>query len=112
MKCQAQTRQFRFQLTASIEIGKQTRHRATKRYVKDGFLPPTLLTRASLTVPDDRLLAIVEGIAGADPALTLQAIATRLEAKRERTPRGAIKWQPSSVRMLLDRARARGLLER
>lgn len=84
--------------------------RATKRYVRDGFLPDTLLGRAAPAPGDDRLLAIVAGIAGADPDLTLHAIAARLEAMRERTPRGAAKWQASSVRMLLGRARARGLL--
>lgn len=84
--------------------------RATRRYVKDGLLEPHLLTRARRTETDDRLLAIVAGIAGADPSITLQAIAARLEAMRERTPRGRSSWGASSVKMLLDRARARGLL--
>ena len=86
--------------------------RATKRYIRDGFLPQTLLGRAAPAPGDDRLLAIVAAIAGAAPDLTLHAIATRLEAMRERTPRGAVKWQASSVRMLLERARAQGLLTR
>lgn len=84
--------------------------RATKRYVKDGLLEPHLLSRARRTEADDRLLAIVAGIAGADPSITLQAIADRLEAMRERTPRGRSTWGTSSVKMLLDRARQRGLL--
>ncbi|TDL81681.1 recombinase family protein, partial [Meridianimarinicoccus aquatilis] len=45
------------------------------------------------------------------PDITLQAICTRLEGMRERTPRGRTKWQPSSVRMLLERAEKLGLLE-
>jgi hypothetical protein len=42
--------------------------------------------------------------------MTLQSIADRLEAMRERTPRGRSRWQPSSVRMLLERAKTQGLL--
>jgi DNA invertase Pin-like site-specific DNA recombinase len=84
--------------------------RAVKRYVADGFLDPTVLGRARPRNADDRLMAIVAGIAGADPSLTLQAIADRLEAMRERTPRGRTRWQPSSVRMLLERARKLGML--
>lgn len=84
--------------------------RAVRRYVRERLLDPHLLERAPPAPPDDRLLAIVAGIKGADPALTLQDICTRLEAMRERTPRGRTKWQPSSVRMLIDRARDRGML--
>jgi hypothetical protein len=78
--------------------------RAVNAYVRDGFLPPTVLDRAGRRETDDRLLAIVAAIKGADPGITLQAICTRLEAMRERTPRGRTSWQPSSVKMLLERA--------
>ena len=61
---------------------------------------------------DDRLPAIVAAIKGADPDITLQAICDRLEAMRERTPRGRTSWQSSSVKMLLDRAERLGLLDR
>ncbi|MDZ4096722.1 MAG: recombinase family protein [Paracoccaceae bacterium] len=84
--------------------------RAVKRYVRDGLLEQRLLERARRGPADDRLLAIVAGIAGAAPDMTLQAICTRLEAMHERTARGQARWQPSSVRMLLERARTRGLL--
>lgn len=67
--------------------------RAVNAYVRDGFLP-----------------AIVAAIRGADPDITLQAICDRLEAMRERTPRGRTHWQPSSVRMLLERAERLGLI--
>ena len=60
---------------------------------------------------DDRLPAIVAAIKGADPDITLQAICNRLEAMRERTPRGRTSWQPSSVKMLLERAERLGLLD-
>lgn len=74
--------------------------RAVKTYLRDGFLPETVLARA-----------IVAAIKDADPDITLQAICTRLEAMRERTPRGRTRWQPSSVRMLLERADRLGLLD-
>ena len=60
---------------------------------------------------DDRLPAIVAGIKGADPKITLQEICARLEKMRERTPRGRTNWQPSSVKMLLERAERLGLLQ-
>ena len=85
--------------------------RAVNAYVRDGFLPETVLARAGRRETDDRLPAIVAAIKGADPDITLQAICTRLEAMRERTPRGRTSWQPSSVKMLLERAERLGLLE-
>lgn len=84
--------------------------RAVRVYVRDGFLPETVLGRAPRRPADDRLLVIVAAIRGADPDITLQGICARLEAMRERTPRGRSKWQPSSVRMLLERAQRVGLL--
>jgi hypothetical protein len=84
--------------------------RAVKAYVRDGFLPAQVLARAGRCETDDRLPAIVAGIKGADPELTLQAICDRLESMRERTPRGRTSWQPSSVKMLLERAEKLGLL--
>ena len=67
--------------------------------------------RAGRRETDDRLPAIVAAIKGADPDITLQAICSRLEAMRERTPRGRTSWQPSSVKMLLERAERLGLLD-
>ncbi len=84
--------------------------RAVRAYVRDGFLPDAVLGRAGRRDTDDRLPAIVAAIRGADPDITLQAICDRLEAMRERTPRGRTSWQPSSVRMLLARAERLGLL--
>jgi len=69
-----------------------------------------VLARAVRRETDDRLPAIIAGIKGADPDITLQAIFDRLEAMRERTPRGRTSWQPSSVKMLLERAHKLGLL--
>ena len=84
--------------------------RAAKTFVREGLLPETILTRATAPDKNDRLPAIVAGIKGADPKMTLQALCDRLEAMRERTPRGRSKWEPSSVRMILERAKKLGLL--
>ncbi|TVS02601.1 MAG: recombinase family protein [Rhodobacteraceae bacterium] len=84
--------------------------RAVRAYVRDGFLPETVLDRAGMRTRDDRLPALVAAIRGADPSITLQAICARLEAMREPTPRGRSRWQPSSVKMLLDRAERLGLM--
>ncbi len=62
--------------------------RAVKAYVRDGFLPREVLGRAARRDGDDRLPAIVAALKTADPDLSLQAICDRLEAMRERTPRG------------------------
>jgi DNA invertase Pin-like site-specific DNA recombinase len=83
--------------------------RAATNFVQEGFLPETVLGRALRAEKDDRLPAIVAAIRGADPKITLEAICQRLEAMRERTPRGRTKWQTSSVKMLLERAAKLGL---
>jgi hypothetical protein len=85
--------------------------RAVNAYVRDGLLPESVLARAGRRETDDRLPAIVAAIKGADPKITLQEICARLEKMRERTPRGRTSWQPSSVKMLLERADRLGLLE-
>ncbi|UWR17407.1 recombinase family protein [Sulfitobacter sp. M368] len=77
----------------------------------NGPLPNEVLGRAGRRETDDRLPAIVAGIKGADPDITLQAICDRLESMRERSPRGRASWQPSSVRRLLERAEKLGFLK-
>jgi DNA invertase Pin-like site-specific DNA recombinase len=84
--------------------------RAVNAYVRDGFLPASVLGRSEPRLKDDRLPAIVAAIKGSNPDITLQGICDRLEEMRERTPRGRAKWQPSSVAMLLKRAQDLGLL--
>lgn len=83
---------------------------AVNAYVRDGFLAEAVLGRAGHREMDDRLPAIVAAFKGADPEITLRAICDRLEAMRERTPRGRTSWQPSSVKMLLERAGKLGFL--
>ena len=53
---------------------------------------------------------LVAGIALADPGKTLQQIGAQLEAMHQRAPRGGVRWSPSSVKSLLDRAVRRGLI--
>ena len=84
--------------------------RATRAYVCEGFLPATVMRRAARRPTDDRLPALIAAIKGADAGITLQAICERLEAMRERTPRGRTKWQPSSVKMLLGQAEKLGMI--
>jgi|GEM_PF-4373099 len=45
--------------------------RAAKTFVGEGMLPETILSRATASDKNDRLLAIVAGIKGADPKMTL-----------------------------------------
>lgn len=98
-------------LPAGHESWTLTRlRRAVGAYVAEGMLPATLLAPAPPAARDDRLPTLVAALKGADPGMTLQQICDRLEAMRERTPRGRAKWQPSSVKMLLERAGKLGLL--
>jgi len=84
--------------------------RAAKAYVRDGLLDKDVLRRAPARNGDDRLCRLVAGFKRANPDITLEGIADHLEAMHERTPRGALKWQASSVKMMLDRARSEDLL--
>ena len=84
--------------------------RAAAAYVREGMLPGTVLGRAPRPPGDTRQLALVAALAGTERHPTLAAIAARLEALHEPAPRGARHWSLSSVKMLLDRARAQGLL--
>ena len=84
--------------------------RAVKRFVAEGLADPSLLNTAKRKPTSDRLIALVAGIARANPDLTLEQIGSQLEAMYERTPRGGNRWAPSSVKNLLDRARKLGLV--
>jgi DNA invertase Pin-like site-specific DNA recombinase len=88
----------------------QRLRRAVHRLAAEGIVEASLLECAQRKPADDRLVALVAGIAMAAPAMTLQQVATQLEAMHERTPRGGTRWHPSSVRNLLRQAQRRGLL--
>ena len=83
--------------------------RTVRRLVAERIVEPSLLERAARQPADDRLIALVAGIATAAPERTLQQIASQLEAMRERTSRGGTRWHPSSVRNLLQQAERRRL---
>ena len=83
--------------------------RAAKAYVAEGFLPETVLERASGRRKDDRLPVLVAAMRAARPGVTLQEMCSMLEEMREPTPRGRSTWYPSSVKALLDRAERLGI---
>lgn len=84
--------------------------RSVKRYVREGLLDARVLERANPTLKEDRALVIVASILNADPKLSRQKIADRLNAMYEQTPSGRGRWGPSSVDMVIGQARRRGLI--
>lgn len=86
--------------------------RAVKWLVGQRLAEPALLGRAPQRPPEDRLMTLIAGMHASNPDLTLREIAAQLERLHERTPRGGAKWSASSVKNLLDRARAVGLVDR
>lgn len=84
--------------------------RAVRAFVDEGLANRVLLDKAPSVRADDRLMVLVAGIARANPKLSLRAIGAQLEAMWETTPRGGQTWAAASVKNLLDRARAQGLL--
>jgi len=84
--------------------------RAVRRLVPEGLAEPALIEPAPRRPPKDDILLVIAGIRGADPDLSLRAIASCLEEMRIRAPRGGTSWSASSVRALLDRAERFGLV--
>lgn len=84
--------------------------RGVHRLVRERMADASLIKRSPKRPPEDRLMTLVAGIAIADPDLTLLEIGQQLERMHERPPRGGRKWQASSVKALLDRARQLGLV--
>ena len=85
--------------------------RAVHRLIKEKLASPHLIQPMPHRVPENRLVNLIAGISIANRQLTLKQIATQLEAMYERTPCGGVRWSPSSVKHLLDRARAIGLIQ-
>ncbi|OHV80329.1 hypothetical protein LCM4579_22320 [Ensifer sp. LCM 4579] len=79
-----------------------------QQFLREKLAEPDLLARSRRRPPEDHLMRLVAGIAIADPDLSLRDIAGQLDQMHERPPRGGRKWQPSSVRALLDEARRLG----
>lgn len=86
--------------------------RAVHRMVGEKLAEQELLARAPRRSAEDRLMKLVAAIAIADPDLSLRKIAAQLDQMGERPARGGQKWQPSSVRHLLDEAHRFGLMPR
>jgi hypothetical protein len=55
-------------------------------------------------------MTLVAAIAATDPDLSARDIAAKLERMRERTLRGGIEWNASSVKQKLDKAKKLGLV--
>jgi DNA invertase Pin-like site-specific DNA recombinase len=84
--------------------------RAVHRLVAEGLADRDLIAPVPRSPARDDVLNVVSGMKGADPALSLRAIASRLEEMRIRPPRGGSGWSASSVNVLLDRGRRLGLI--
>jgi len=84
--------------------------RAVRRLVAEGLADRALVEPAPRKPPRDDVVLVIAGIKGADPDLSLRAIAARLEEMRIRAPRGGTSWSASSVKALLDRAGRLGLV--
>jgi DNA invertase Pin-like site-specific DNA recombinase len=84
--------------------------RAVQRMVREKLVESDLIKRSPRRRPEDHLMRLVAGIAIADPDLSLRDIAAQLDRMHQPPARGGRKWQPSSVRALLDEARRFGLL--
>ncbi|NBJ12986.1 recombinase family protein [Microvirga sp. SYSU G3D207] len=84
--------------------------RAVRTLVSQRMADPDLLKKSPPRSSDDRLMTLIAGIAMADPDLSLRDIARQLGRMRERTPRGGAKWNASSVKQQLDRAKKLGLV--
>ena len=77
--------------------------RSVMRLVSEGLASAELLGRSEHQGADERLMRLVAGIKTAAPARTLSEIGAQLEVMGERTPRGGVRWYPSSVKHLLGR---------
>ena len=84
--------------------------RIVRRLVHDGLADAALLQAAPKRTDSDHHVSMVAALWNAMANPTLQAVGTQLEKMRERTPRGGVRWSPSSVKHLLDKARVQGLV--
>jgi len=87
----------------------KTLRKSVKLLIGEGLADASLLKKAPRRPANDDLVRLVAGIANADPSLSLRKICSQLEAMREKTPQGSLKWAPSSVKNLLNRAERLGL---
>jgi DNA invertase Pin-like site-specific DNA recombinase len=78
-------------------------HRSVRRLVAEGLVDRKLLGRAERPRRrrTDELAVLVQGIALANPGMSLRGIGGQLEAMKIRTPAGKPNWTPTSVAHLL-----------
>lgn len=84
--------------------------RAVRRLAAVGLVRQDVLDPAPKRVDSDDLVLMVAGLARAEPGITLDGIARRLQGMGQRTPRGGLRWSRSSVKNMLDQAKEQGLV--
>ncbi|WP_372399908.1 hypothetical protein ABMY26_34195 [Azospirillum sp. HJ39] len=84
--------------------------RAVRRLVVADLVRSDVLDPAPKRIDSDDLVFMVAGLTRAEPGITLDGIARRLQGMGQRTPRGGLRWSRSSVKNLLDRAKEQGLV--
>lgn len=86
--------------------------RAVRRLAAAGLVRQNLLDAAPKRIDSNDLVLMVAGLARAEPDITLDGIARRLQSMGQHTPRGGLRWSRSSVKNLLDRARDQGMVRK
>ncbi|MEQ9151628.1 MAG: hypothetical protein RLO06_09040 [Parvibaculum sp.] len=86
---------------------EQSRYFREKRY---GNPNPGILDRSPRRSENEELITLVAALSRSPATRTLEAIAKALTEMHQPTPRGRLKWHVSSVKHLLDQARADGLV--
>jgi hypothetical protein len=72
--------------------------RAVKPFLRDGFLPDTVIGFAGRRETYDCMPASVAAIKGADPDIISRTICDRLESMHDCILRGRARWQSPSVK--------------
>ena len=78
---------------------------SVRRLVAEGLVDRSLMGRSALPRHrrSDELAVLVQGIALANPDMSLRAIAGQLELMKLKTPAGKTNWSPTSVSHLLNK---------
>jgi hypothetical protein len=78
---------------------------SVRRLVAEGLVDRALMSRSALPRRwrSDELAVLVQGIALANPGMSLRAIAGQLEVMKLQTPAGKTNWSPTSVSHLLNK---------
>ena len=86
--------------------------RSVRALVREGMADPFVLEEAprKRNVEGKRTIEIVAAFLSGKPTATLADIGNELTRMRVLPPRGGSSWAPSSVKSLVDRARASGML--